>query len=129
LLLTAGVTYTYGRIKTDSVAMPLDHIPPLVLRMQLAYTRNKLVVDVIVNAHGAKKLSDYNLGGEDNQQYATPDGMPAWVTGNVRVRYKLHKNITVMAGVDNMMDTQYRVFASGINGAGRNVFGVVRFGL
>jgi hemoglobin/transferrin/lactoferrin receptor protein len=129
LLLTAGVTYTYGRIKTDSVAMPLDHIPPLVLRMQLAYTRNKLVVDVIVNAHGAKKLSDYNLGGEDNQQYATPDGMPAWVTGNVRVRYKLHKNITIMAGVDNMMDTQYRVFASGINGAGRNVFGVVRFGL
>ncbi len=129
LLLIAGVTYTYGRIKTDSAATPLDHIPPLVLRMQLAYTRNKLGVDLIVNAHGAKKLSDYNLGGEDNQQYATPDGMPAWVTGNVRVRYKLHKNITVMAGVDNVMDTQYRVFASGINGAGRNVFGVVRFGL
>ncbi len=129
LLLTAGVTYTYGRIKTDSAATPLDHIPPLVLRMQLAYTRNKLGVDVIVNGHGAKKLSDYNLGGEDNQQYATPDGMPAWVTGNVRVRYKLHKNITVLAGVDNVMDTQYRVFASGINGAGRNVFGVVRFGL
>ncbi len=129
LMLTAVVTYTYGRIKTDSVAMPLDHIPPLVLRMQLAYTRNKLGVDVIVNGHGAKKLSDYNLIGEDNPQYATPDGMPAWITGNVRMRYKLHKNITVLAGVDNVMDTQYRVFASGINGAGRNVFGVVRFGL
>jgi len=129
LLLTAGVTYTFGRIKTDSVAMPLDHIPPLVLRMQLAYTRQKLGIDVIVNGHGTKKLTDYNLSGEDNQQYATPTGMPAWVVGNVRVRYKLNKNITVMAGVDNVMDTQYRVFASGINAPGRNVFAVVRFGL
>ncbi len=49
------------------------------------------------------------------------------MTGNVRVSYKVHKNITLQAGVDNILDTQYRVFASGINAAGRNIFGVVRF--
>ena len=32
----------------------------------------------------------------------------------------------VQAGVDNLLDTQYRIFASGINAPGRNIFGTVR---
>jgi hemoglobin/transferrin/lactoferrin receptor protein len=127
LQLVGGLTYTYGRIATDSTALPLDHIPPMQLRAQAIYTVGKLGVDFFVNYHGAKKLADYYLNGEDNEQYATSDGMPAWMTANVRVSYKVHKNITVQAGVDNILDTQYRVFASGINAAGRNIFGVVRF--
>jgi hemoglobin/transferrin/lactoferrin receptor protein len=29
-------------------------------------------------------------------------------------------------GIDNILDLQYRTFASGINSPGRNVFGTVR---
>jgi hemoglobin/transferrin/lactoferrin receptor protein len=126
-LLSAGVNYTYGRIVTDSTAKPLDHIPPLQLRLQVTYTKNKLGADFFINYQGAKELKDYYLNGEDNEQYATPIGMPAWMTANLRVSYKVHKYITLQAGVDNILDTQYRVFASGINAPGRNVFGVIRF--
>jgi len=126
-LLTLAANYTYGRINTDSIAYPLDHIPPVILRAQLTYGRNKLRSDFFINYNGAKDIKDYYLSGEDNEQYATKDGMPAWFTANFRVSYQVHKLITLQLGVDNILDTQYRTFASGINAPGRNIFGVVRF--
>ena len=125
--LGVAFNYTYGRINTDSTAYPLDHIPPMMLKMQLSYNKNKFRSDFIVNYNGAKNLKDYYLNGEDNEQYATKDGMPAWMTANLRVSYQLHKMVTVQAGVDNILDTQYRTFASGINAPGRNIFCTVRF--
>jgi hemoglobin/transferrin/lactoferrin receptor protein len=125
--ISLQASYTYGRIKTDSSDTPLDHIPPFVLRMGLEYTHGSFRSDFFVMYNGWKRLKDYNLNGEDNLQYATPDGMPAWMTLNWRVSYKAPKNITIEAGIDNLLDTQYRVFASGINGPGRNLFGVLRY--
>lgn len=127
LFLSASMSYTYGRIFTDSADAPLDHIPPFTLRAQANYTLSKWSFDFFVNYQAEKPLSQYYLNGEDNEQYATPTGMPAWMTANLRVMYRMHKYITLQAGIDNILDTQYRVFASGINGAGRNIFGVVRF--
>ena len=72
-------------------------------------------------------LKDYYLNGEDNEQYATPEGMPAWMTFNLRTSYKIHKLVTLNAGIENILDTQYRTFASGINAPGRNVFVTARF--
>jgi hemoglobin/transferrin/lactoferrin receptor protein len=125
--LSSALTYTYGRINTDSVDAPLDHMPPFMARVGLSYTKDKLMTDLFFNYQGAKRLKDYFLNGEDNEQYATPDGMPAWLTANFRISYKVHELITLQAGVDNILDTQYRVFASGINAPGRNIFGAIRF--
>ncbi len=126
-LVTLAFNYTYGRINTDSTAYPLDHIPPMMLRLGVNYTWKKLNADFFINYNSAKELKDYYLNGEDNEQYANKDGMPAWYTANLRVSYKVHKMITVQLGVDNIMDVQYRTFASGINAPGRNIFGCVRF--
>jgi hemoglobin/transferrin/lactoferrin receptor protein len=127
LLLSANVNYTYGRINTDTTAYPLDHISPLTFSTRLSYSRNRAGADFFINYNGAKQLKDYYRNGEDNEQYATATGMPAWMTLNLRISYKVHKHIVLQAGVDNILDTQYRVFASGINAAGRNIFGTVRF--
>ncbi|MCD6013040.1 MAG: hypothetical protein K0Q79_2902 [Flavipsychrobacter sp.] len=127
LTVMFAFNYTYGRINTDSAAYPLDHIPPMMLRLQLTYTWKKLMADFFINYNGEKNIKDYFMGGEDNNQYATKDGMPAWYTLNLRASYKVHKLVTLQAGIDNIMDTQYRVFASGINAPGRNIFGAVRF--
>ncbi len=125
--VSLAVNYTYGRIKTDSVDTPLDHIPPFMARLALNYTNKNFSSDLFVNFNGAKKLKDYHLNGEDNEQYATADGMPAWVTVNLRLSYKVCKWVTLQTGVDNIFDTQYRTFASGINAPGRNIFAAVRF--
>lgn len=116
------LNYVYGRIKTDSFDYPLDHISPFMARLQLTYHIKKFSADFFMTYNGWKKLKDYNLGGEDNEQYATVDGMPAWFTVNLRASYKIYKFITLQSGVDNVFDTQYRTFASGINAPGRNVF-------
>jgi hemoglobin/transferrin/lactoferrin receptor protein len=125
--LSFMVNYTYGRIKTDTSDYPLDHIPPFLARLQLTYTVKNFSADFFVNYNSWKKLKNYNLNGEDNEQYATPDGMPAWFTANFRASYQVYKMITLQAGVDNIFDTQYRTFASGINAPGRNIFAAVKF--
>ena len=127
LFFTLGMNYTYGRIETDSSDYPLDHVSPFLIHTQLTYTKNKFSSDIFINYNGWKKLDDYNLNGEDNEQYATAEGTPAWFTLNFRASYKVHKLFTFLVGVDNIFDTQYRTFASGINAPGRNIFATVRF--
>lgn len=124
--MSMGINYTYGRVKTDSSDAPLDHIPPFMARTSFTYTNSKFSSDVFINFSGPKKLKDYSASGEDNLQYATSEGIPAWLTVNFRASYKVHKFITLQAGVDNMFDAQYRTFASGINAPGRNVFAALR---
>jgi hemoglobin/transferrin/lactoferrin receptor protein len=116
----AGVNYTYGRIETDTTFVPLDHIPPLNARVEFNYETERLHAGIFMMYNGWKRIADYNPGGEDNEQYATPDGIPAWYTLNMRLSYKVTKWLTVQGGIDNLLDTQYRTFASGINAPGRN---------
>lgn len=117
---TASINYTYGRLKTDSVDAPMDHIPPFLARMGLTYTHKNFKGDFYALYNSAKKLKDYSGSGEDNLQYATPMGIPAWFTLNIRASYQLHRFVSLQAGVDNIFDTQYRTFSSGINAPGRN---------
>ena len=127
-MLGLMMNYTYGRIKTDSVDTPLDHIPPFTTRLLFNYTIKKFSSDFFINYNGWKHVKDYALdaGAEDNIEYATADGMPAWFTANLHFAYEVHKKISIQAGIDNLFDTQYRTFASGINGGGRNIFAAVR---
>ncbi|HRH03212.1 MAG TPA: TonB-dependent receptor [Bacteroidia bacterium] len=124
-----SMNYTYGRVKTDSADVPLDHIPPFMAHLGLTYSLEKFSAKFFVNYNGWKKAKNYSTSGEDNAQYAPAEGMPAWFTANLRVSYKVHKYITIQSGIDNIFDTQYRTFSSGINAPGRNIFGVIRFTL
>ena len=53
--------------------------------------------------------------------------MPAWETYNFKLGYQVINGGTFFAGVENILDTQYRVFASGINAPGRNIYAGVRY--
>lgn len=127
LNLAAAYNYTHGRVKNDNGSeTPLDHIPPTFGRIGLNYTTSKLYAEVFSNFNGWKRLDNYSISGEDNLQYATPVGMPSWYTLNVRASYTINNVFTLQAGIDNIMDLQYRQFASGINSPGRNIFGTLR---
>jgi len=123
----ASCTYTYGRIRKGDTTSPLDHIPPFFARASVDYKHRRTSAGFFVQYNAAKKLKDYYLNGEDNEQYATKEGMPAWFTLNIRGSYQINKSLALQAGIDNIMDVQYRVFASGINGPGRNIFGTLRY--
>jgi hemoglobin/transferrin/lactoferrin receptor protein len=119
--IQSSVVYTYGRIKTDDGDTPLDHIPPVYGRTGFTYQEKKFRGEAYVLYNGWKRLEDYRLNAEDNETYATSNGMPAWYTLNARASYQLQENVQLMVGLENILDANYRVFASNISGAGRNV--------
>ena len=81
---------------------------------------NKFKGEFFTQFSGWKKLSDYNLIGEDNFAYATPLGMPSWYTLNVRLGYQFTTDINLQVACENILDQNYRMFASNISAPGRN---------
>ena len=126
LSLTSTLNYTYGRIRTGPTESPLDHIAPLFGKTSLVLQLRQFRGECFVLYNGWKRLKDYNTEGEDNLPYATPEGTPAWYTLNLRTSYQLNPALQLQLAVENMLDRNYRVFASGISAPGRNLMLTVR---
>jgi hemoglobin/transferrin/lactoferrin receptor protein len=126
LSFTASYNYTKGRVKSEPTETPLDHIAPAFGRIGVQYATAKFSSELFSNFNGWKRLDNYSSSGEDNLQYATSKGMPSWYTINLRASCQLNSTFTMQVGADNLLDLQYRQFASGINSPGRNVFATVR---
>jgi hemoglobin/transferrin/lactoferrin receptor protein len=144
------ISYTYGRYKTDpeeltnifqrqpdgSYALvkanvsrkPLDHVPPLFGKTSIQYHYKAFQAEAFALYNGWKRLDDYNPDGEDNAQYATPEGMPAWITLNLRTSFRLNEKIQLQAALENILDRNYRYFASGFSAPGRNLLISLRAG-
>lgn len=118
--LEAVYTYTKGKFTNAGVTVPLDHIPPVFGRIGLKHIRTGWQAETYVLFNGWKRIADYNPNGEDNQQYATPEGMPSWYSLNVRGQVKLGGAISAQLLVENLLDRNYRYFSSGISAPGRN---------
>ncbi|MFH1161175.1 MAG: TonB-dependent receptor, partial [bacterium] len=82
--------------------------------------------DFYIMYNAWKRIQDYSPYGEDNQAYATPEGMPAWYTLNLKLSYQVNKYMNVEAGVENILDQNYRKFASGISSPSRNFIVALR---
>jgi len=143
------LTYTHGRYKTEGKVSsiyekqsdgsylvvqksvsekPMDHIPPLFGKTSLQYRSKVFIGEVYALYNGWKYLENYNADGEDNGQYATADGMPGWITLNLRTGININKNILLQLGVENILDRNYRYFASGFSAPGRNFIFALRAG-
>ena len=128
----ANLIYTYGNyIEDDGMDIPLDHVAPLYGKIGLTFrtTDRKVNAEFYSLFNAKKSASRFNPSGEDNMGYATQygmdgskdfEGMPAWFTLNAMAAYTPTPNVTVRGGIENILDTEYRVFGSGINAPGRN---------
>lgn len=125
--VNGNIQYTYGRIKESTGLTPLDHIPPVTGRFGIRYDKKKAYTELFTLFNGNKPLAQYNLGGEDNLVYATPDGTPAWYTLNWRVGYSINERFRIQGAVENILDSNYRTFSSGISAPGRNVVIALRY--
>jgi hemoglobin/transferrin/lactoferrin receptor protein len=122
-----NVNYTFGRYNQDTILIPLDHIPPVTGRLGVKYETKIWYAEVYSQYNGKKKLYDYNLAGEDNLPYATPYGSPSWMTMNLRAGAMIVPNVQLQFGVENILDRNYRYFASGMSAPGRNIVLAIRF--
>ena len=117
---------TYLLVKRNVSNIPLDHIPPAIGKTSFNYQHKKFNTEVAILYNGWKHLNQMNAAGEDNAQYATADGFPAWVIVNWRGNLQVTKAVQVQAGIENILDRNYRYFASGFSAGGRNFFLTLR---
>jgi len=126
-LSTRGsLTYIKGKAYTTNE--PLSSIPPLFGLVEFTHEKGRLRLGLDIKFNGRKRPEDYNITeGIDRFEYtpylAESDsyyGTPSWSTLNFKSKYKLTKNIDVLINVDNIFDTHYKEFASGISAPGRN---------
>lgn len=127
VLFTANFNYTLGRIINNNTYSPLDHIAPYYGKVGIGYDNKYVILEGYMLYNGKKDIKDYLLNGEDNEQYAPQGGMPAWETYNFKAASKPVFGTTLYAGIENILDTQYRTFASGINAPGRNIYGGLKY--
>lgn len=123
------LNYTYGRIKETPTDYPLDHVPPTFGKTSVVGTFGKLSVELFAMYSAAKDSANYNLRGEDNQQYSADPirgFYPGWATANFRAAYSFNQYATFQFAVENIFDKYYRVFASGIGAPGRNFVFTIR---
>ncbi len=121
------ITYTRGRLMPKGGGeVPLDHIPPVYGKTSLTFTHSRLTAEVFALYNGWKRLEDYNPSGEDNVQYATPEGTPSWATLNLRTSVQLTRKLSFQFGLENLFDRNYRYFASGFSAPGRHVILALR---
>jgi len=119
--IVSTLNYTYGRIVLDTTEIPMDHIPPVFGKTSFILNVKKFTGEFWLLYSGWKRLEDYSPSGEDNLQYATPQGMPGWFTLNVRASYQVIPNLRIQLAMENILDWNYRTFSSGISAPGRNV--------
>lgn len=122
IFFQGSFNYTQGRIVTDTTPAPLDHIPPVFGKVGIGYKNARFASELYTVYNGWKKIENYRLGAEDNELYAVAEGSPAWFTLNLKTQTNINEHFLVNAGIENILDTRYRVFASGISGAGRNIY-------
>jgi hemoglobin/transferrin/lactoferrin receptor protein len=123
--ILSNLTYTYGYDVSGSA--PLDHIPPVFGMTSFQLEVKKFKGSFYVMYNGWKRISQYSPSGEDNEVYATPYGMPSWYTLNLKGSYQVFRSFNVELGIENILDENYRKFASGISSPGRNIIVAVRW--
>lgn len=124
--------YNFGRIETDTVPYPLDHIPPIFGRTSFNYQKKKFRGEFWLLYNGPKMPKNYNLYGEDNASFSADplNGfMPAWCTFNLRAGYQILPSLQIFLALENLFDHHYRTFASNISAPGRNFIITIRANL
>jgi hemoglobin/transferrin/lactoferrin receptor protein len=122
ILLFSSLSWARGRDLTEgAVNRNLDHIPPAFGQTSIKFKHKKMRHEVFFNYQYWKFMSEFSDSSVDRPQFAIPDkGIPAWATFNYRASYNLHSTLTLQLAVENILDTHYRTFSSGINAPGRN---------
>lgn len=100
--------------------VPVAHIPPTNIISSINYKYHNQSFSLSSHYNALKKASEYDIGGVDNIEEATLIGNPSWYTINLNYRIAIDKNLVFIAGANNIMDTHYKTFGSGISASGRN---------
>jgi len=120
--LESVINYTYGE---DQDGIPLRHVAPLFGSTRLNYEQKDLQISLYADYNGEIAYEDMAPSEQEKtHMYATDSNgnpySPAWWTLNVKASYRFKEWGTLNFGIENILDTRYRPYSSGIVAPGRN---------
>jgi hemoglobin/transferrin/lactoferrin receptor protein len=125
--ISSRFNYQEGEVElNDGSVSPSRHAAPWFGVSRLTYSKNKLKMQIYALYSG--EVSFENLNIEERGKpwlYATDANgnlySPSWYTVNFKANYRLNSNLSLSAGLENILDKRYRPYSSGLTAAGRNV--------
>ncbi|MEO0331105.1 MAG: TonB-dependent receptor [Bacteroidota bacterium] len=105
---------------------PLRHVTPWFGRTSLSYQQNKWRGEFFVRYNGSVAWEDLAPSEQSKPHIYTEDGALAWYTLNLVGSYEIIPELTLQAGVENILDEHYRPYSSGISAPGANVIVALR---
>ena len=125
---SSDMTYTHA--ESLEGFGPLPSILPFYGSMMFEYKNQKLSIQIRNRFSSSKNPNDYSFGGEDGLE-ETPFkitsekkeylGSLSWSVFNLSGTYDWSDKIFVRTGIENIFDSHYREFASGISAPGRSL--------
>jgi len=138
--LESDYTLIKGRnIKND---LPFTHIPPSFGKTAFYADYDNWRASFFVMYNGRKDIEEYDTeSGTDNEEESPIEwvlheesnsmiieyqGTPAWYTLNMSAMYRFSESYTAQLALENILDSHYKTFASGLSAPGRNLILTLR---
>ena len=112
------VSNNFGEDTIEKV--PLRHTNPMFGKLSLFYEDVKLKIELYSDFQGKRDLSDFAPSELNKPHLYTEDGSLAWLTINIRSSFQFSNVFGITAGLENILDTHYRPYSSGISASGIN---------
>lgn len=121
-------SYQHG---STSEGQPLRHVAPVFMNAHITYELPKWQMDVYTLFNGGRKFEALAADEQDKPHlYARDENgnpyLPSWYTINLSGSYS-YQGISVVLGIENLLDKRYRSYSSGITAPGRNIFASVTY--
>ena len=121
------INFQKGEEETDNgTKSPIRHAPPTYGVSRISYSTQNLMVQLYTIYSAERKFEDLPLEEQTKTEIYAIDKngkpwSPGWYTLNFKAMCRIHENLSVSAGVENITDQRYRPYSSGIVAPGRNV--------
>ncbi|NVK83287.1 MAG: TonB-dependent receptor, partial [Cytophagia bacterium] len=118
VIMNGSVTYTQGEDTVEK--LPLRHVTPLFGELGMTMNVKQLTSTFKVKFSGGIPFEDLAPSEQAKPHLYTTDGALAWYTINIYNSYKLNDYYSINFNLENILDTHYRPYSSGISAPGFN---------
>lgn len=133
--ISKNITFKSNINITEGVSedgTPWRHAAPLFGTSQLIYSTEKIKADLYTVYNGARTFEKLAVTEREKAYLYASDSngnpwSPGWATLNLKLSYEITGNFTINIGAENILDTRYRPYSSGIAAPGRNFIFSLRF--
>lgn len=124
--ISSDFNYQVGEEELDDgTTSPSRHASPLYGVVRFNYKTSKLRLQFYTNYMAERQHDDLAFEEQSKVELYAKDSdgntyAPEWHTFNIKAMYDLTETFTINAGIENLADTRYRPYSSGISAPGRN---------